>query len=114
MLDSNASADIVASMSEAQCPHQWAGVGCGRPAGHGDEHRDKARQAAWTSRATDTIGPWDRCPATHPTATFRCYMVTGHDGEHYALTVPLPEGEPSSFEDHPFVKWGKPSRKRAT
>lgn len=92
-------------MSENQCPHQWIGNGCGRSAGHEGNHYGAARGAGWADRATDKRGPWEVCGAAHPTAGVTCYCVKGHKGKHYALTVPMPEGEPTKFEAHPFVEW---------
>lgn len=92
-------------MSE-QCPSQYEPAGCGRPAGHEGAHISVDRMSGWTSDAKAAkSGPWSVCGEVHPTAAVACYAVKGHKGKHYALTVPMPEGEPTKVEPRPFAEW---------
>jgi hypothetical protein len=92
-----------------QCPSQWEHAGCGRPKGHPEPHVSADRMSGWCDGVSgERRGPWTACGEVHPTAGFSCYAVKGHKGPHYALTVPVPEGEPTGIRSMPFVEWKTP------
>jgi hypothetical protein len=95
-----------------QCPSQYHGAGCGRPAGHSDAHYSADRLAGWMTSCETARAAWKLCGVAHPTAGVRCSLIDGHKGEHGALTVPTPDGEPTSIRGLPFVTWGKTRRSR--
>ncbi len=92
--------------NQKQCPSQYQGCGCARPAGHEGAHYSIGGMGGWTDQATSVVrGPWERCSHTHPTAGLRCFHVEGHKGAHYAMTSPEPTEEPTAIKISPFVEW---------
>lgn len=89
----------------AQCPSQYHGSGCGRPAGHAEAHYSADRLAGWMTDRETARAAWEPCGATEQGRGVACSLVKGHGGRHAALTVPTPEGEPNGVCALPFVSW---------